>query len=109
MRHGSYSRRANEGELLFPPEVVGRRLWDFIEDLETRHIYQLLHERVRTRGGPVRLSLRCDAPEHRRLLELSISPASDQGLTYCVSAGEPGRPRTRWHYWIPIGPAPRAS
>jgi len=76
---------ANEGELLFPPEVVGRRLWDFIDDLETRHIYQLLHERVRTRGEPVRLSLRCDAPERRRLLELSISPASDQGLTYCVT------------------------
>ena len=75
---------ANAGELLFPAEVLGRPLWDFIGDLETRHLYNLLHRRVRTRGDPVRLSLRCDAPERRRLLDLSISAAPDQGLIYRV-------------------------
>ena len=76
--------RANDGEPLLPPQVLGRPLWDFIGDLETQHIYRLLHRRVRTRGEPVRFSFRCDAPDRRRLLELSISAEGDQGLIYRV-------------------------
>ena len=76
--------RANEGAPLLSPEVLGRPLWDFIGDLETQHIYRLLHRRVRTQGAPVQLCLRCDAPDRRRLLELNISLAEDHGLTYRV-------------------------
>jgi hypothetical protein len=84
--------QANDGEPLLPPEVLGRSLWDFIGDLETQHIYRLLHRRVRTHGLPVRLSFRCDGPERRRLLELSISADVDQGLIYRVrTVGEEGR------------------
>jgi hypothetical protein len=76
--------RANDGEPLLPPGILGRPLWDFIGDLETEHIYRLLHRRVRTQGAPVGLSFRCDGPERRRLLELSISAGPDQGLIYRV-------------------------
>jgi hypothetical protein len=76
--------RANEGAPLLSPEVLGRPLWDFIGDLETQHIYRLLHRRVRSQGVPVQLCLRCDGPERRRLLELNISLAEDHGLTYRV-------------------------
>jgi hypothetical protein len=76
--------RANDGEPLLPPQILGRPLWDFIGDMETQHIYRLLHRRVRTRGEPVRLSFRCDGPERRRLLELSISAGAEQGLSYRV-------------------------
>jgi hypothetical protein len=76
--------RANDGEPLLPPQVLGRPLWDFISDMETQHIYRLLHRRVRTRGEPVQFSFRCDAPDRRRLLELSISAEGEQGLLYQV-------------------------
>lgn len=76
--------RANDGEPLLPPQILGRPLWDFIADVETQHIYRLLHRRVRTGGEPVRLSFRCDGPERRRLLELSISAGVEEGLIYRV-------------------------
>jgi hypothetical protein len=76
--------RANGGEPLDPARIVGRLLWDFISDVETQHIYRLLHRRVRARGAPVRLCFRCDAPDRRRLLDLEISPGPVQRLTYRV-------------------------
>jgi hypothetical protein len=75
---------ANEGRGLLPPGILGRSLWEFMGDMETRHIYGLLHTRVRTRELPVRLCFRCDGPERRRLLQLDILPERDQELLYRV-------------------------
>jgi hypothetical protein len=61
---------------------MGRLLGDFIGDVETQHIYRLLHRRVRAGGAPVRLCFRCDVPDRRRLLDLEISAGSERGLTY---------------------------
>ncbi|CAN5890525.1 hypothetical protein BH24GEM1_BH24GEM1_13150 [soil metagenome] len=76
--------QANDEDACLPPQVLGRSLWEFIDDLETQHIYRQLHGRVRTRGKPVQVSFRCDAPERRRLLELRISAGAEQGLIYRV-------------------------
>jgi hypothetical protein len=75
---------ANEGSTLRPPDVIGRQLWDFIGDVETRHIYRVLHGRVRTLGVAVRLSFRCDGPERRRLLQLDIAAGEQHELIYRV-------------------------
>jgi hypothetical protein len=75
---------ANEGMGLLPPGILGRSLWEFMSDMETRHIYGLLHTRVRTRELPVRLCFRCDGPERRRLLQLDILPERDDELLYRV-------------------------
>jgi hypothetical protein len=75
---------ANEGRTLLPPGILGRSLWAFVGDIETRHIYGVLHRRVRAHGRPVRLSFRCDGPERRRLLQLDILPQRDQELLYRV-------------------------
>ncbi len=79
---------ANRGETLMPGDIVGRSLWEFVGDIDTRHIYRIMHERVRTRRARVQLRFRCDAPQLRRLLELSISPGDDEGLTYRVRTVE---------------------
>jgi hypothetical protein len=75
---------ANEGRTLLPPGILGRSLWAFVGDMETQHIYGVLHRRVRAHGRSVRLSFRCDAPERRRLLQLDILPQRDQELLYRV-------------------------
>lgn len=75
---------ANEGRTLLPPEILGRPLWDFIADVETQHIYRVIHRRVRTLRVPVRLSFRCDGPERRRLLRLDILAGEGQELLYRV-------------------------
>ena len=75
---------ANEGRTLLPPEILGRPLWDFIADVETQHIYRVIHRRVRTLRVPVRLSFRCDGPERRRLLQLDILAGDGLELLYRV-------------------------
>ena len=75
---------ANGGEPLDPVQIMGRLVWDFISDVETQHIYRLLHRRVRAGGAPVRLCFRCDAPARRRLLDLEISAGPERRLIYRV-------------------------
>lgn len=60
--------------------VVGHLLWDFIQDVETRHLYRELFKRVRAgkRAGPI--PFRCDSPQEKRFLELLISPLPDDQI-----------------------------
>lgn len=75
---------ANHGDPLQPAQILGRPVWDFMSDVETQHIYSLLHRRVRADGAPVRLCFRCDAPDRRRLLDLEISAGPEQRLIYRI-------------------------
>ncbi|MCC5845864.1 MAG: PAS domain-containing protein [Verrucomicrobia bacterium] len=63
------------GGSLRPEEVVGRSLWDFIQGVETRHLYEELIRRVRAGIPPRVISFRCDSPGERRYMELLIEPA----------------------------------
>lgn len=53
-------------------EVLGSPLMEHISDLETRHIYHLLIERVREDARQVCFSYRCDSPDYRRFMEMRI-------------------------------------
>jgi hypothetical protein len=64
----------NEGiDSCLPELVINRPLWDFIHDQETRHLYEIIIEKVRSRGKPLTIPFRCDSPSKRRYLELTIS------------------------------------
>jgi len=53
-----------------PEDVVRRKLWDFIQDRETRQLYSEMFRKVRKGRccGPI--PFRCDSPWERRFLEL---------------------------------------
>lgn len=55
-----------------PGNVVGHKIWEFIEDRETRHLYQEIFKRIRAGVSSRTLPFRCDSPEERRYLELQI-------------------------------------
>lgn len=60
--------------------VVGRPLWDFVSGAEVRYIYAQILDRVRASDAPVLLPFRCDSPERRRFMRLSISPILEGAL-----------------------------
>ena len=62
--------------------VLNRRIWDFISDLETRHLYQVINGSVRSSGRPVTVPFRCDAPDRRRFLEMKIVSAKQKQIEY---------------------------
>ena len=62
--------------------VVGKLLLSFISDLETRYLYRVILDKVRTKGVPVVVTLRCDSPSLRRFLQLTISPLPSQAIQF---------------------------
>lgn len=67
---------ANDSPGLASDRVLGRTLWDCITAAEVRLIYRELCQRARHRGTPLTLPFRCDAPDRRRLMRLTIRPLS---------------------------------
>jgi hypothetical protein len=61
-------------------EVDNKELWRFISDPDTRLIYRLLFDAVRTRMQSVSISYRCDSPTVRRYMELTCSPRPKLGI-----------------------------
>jgi hypothetical protein len=54
--------------------VVGRSLFEYIEGLEVRHLYEILLKTVLETGVGATVPLHCDSPSLRRKLLLSIRP-----------------------------------
>ncbi|MGD1975351.1 MAG: hypothetical protein PVH37_21640 [Desulfobacterales bacterium] len=73
----SFARDNAWGSELSPENVIGHLLWDFIQDIETRHLYEEVFRRVRAGmlSGPI--PFRCDSPQERRFLKLLLSPLPD--------------------------------
>ena len=86
---------ANAGQHLQAPNVVGRSLWDLLGDTEIHALYRVFLTRARA-GAPVTLTLRCDAPARRRLLQLQLLGMS-AGAVACICGvvAEAARPPVR--------------
>lgn len=65
---------ANDARSLCGSHVLGAQLFDFIADEETRLIYRLLIERVRSTNATVPVLIRCDSPELERRMRVEIVP-----------------------------------
>lgn len=74
----------NSATDLGPARIVGRSLWDFITDAETRQLYEHLFARVREVQASVSVPFRCDAPAIRRFMRLTIAPAGSGSLELVV-------------------------
>ena len=64
----------NGGVDLMPKQILGRSLWDFIAGAQTRHIYKVLFEKVRSHQKVETVDFRCDSPILRRFMTLTIYP-----------------------------------
>ena len=62
----------NDAPELLPEHVLGRSIWDFIFDLTTTQLYRDLFQRARA-GRQSTFLFRCDAPDCRRQMEMTIS------------------------------------
>ena len=72
----------NEASHLERGQVLNRRLWDFIADAETRHIHQVLLERIRNKQVTLAFPFRCDSPSIRRYMQMQIVPEDDCAISY---------------------------
>jgi hypothetical protein len=56
--------------------IIGRNLFDLITGEEVRQLYMAILHSVEVRPRAVTLDYRCDAPDRRRFLRMSIEPGS---------------------------------
>ncbi len=71
----------NEAPELESKKVIGRKLWDLVDDEVTRHVYQQMLAEVRN-GRSISFDFRCDSPNRRRFLEMKITPFADRGVQF---------------------------
>lgn len=72
---------SNEAPELEGTNVIERKLWEFVADEMTRHIYQQMLVEVR-RGRTMAFDFRCDSPDTRRFLEMRMTPLPDDGVQF---------------------------
>jgi hypothetical protein len=72
----------NEANELVLPGVVGKALWPFIADGDTRHLYRVILEKVRSARAVMCFSYRCDAPHMRRYMEMVVRPWDAKGVEF---------------------------
>jgi hypothetical protein len=88
--------RANGGAEVTMARILGRPIWDFVAGSSTRQLWHELLDAARRRGGLV-IPFRCDAPDRRRYMVMTIEPQTDGTLLLASAvAREERRPPQRW-------------
>jgi len=85
--------------------VMGKRIWDFIREETTRHIYQTIAAKIRNgEKREYRIPFRCDSPDRTREMEMVIKggPAGEVIFTSLLKS-EKKRGITAPHETGPAG------
>jgi hypothetical protein len=89
--------RGNQGDAVLASKVIGRKLDQFIHDDATRMFVNSLLMAVRLRHEAISRPYRCDAPELKRFMEMTVTPRAGGALevTHRELRSEPMRHRVR--------------
>ncbi len=94
MQAGWPFAQENDQPSLTAESVRGARLWDYISESTTRDIYQIILKKVRASGGTIAVPFRCDGPECRRFMEMSVTSLGAGAVEFhSVLLWEEKRPR----------------
>jgi hypothetical protein len=77
-----FANANDASERCIPKNIIGQRLDSFIADEQTRDLYTIIVQHVRSIKQPAKFQYRCDAPDWRRLFELQITPLTNNNLEF---------------------------
>ncbi len=66
----------------YPPQLLGRSLWDFIAGEETRQLYGILIAKTRLEKETVQVPIRCDSPDLRRQIMIDLKSVGDGHIEF---------------------------
>ncbi len=72
----------NAGENVLAAEVIGRSIWDFVINVETRHLYQTIAAQIRSGRLIAKFPFRCDSPDRRRYMQMEMRLANAGGIEF---------------------------
>jgi hypothetical protein len=73
---------ANDAPEVCARKVLNRPLMDFLAGFETKHLYDIMLNKVRRTQNHVTVPFRCDAPALRRFMELTMRPREGGGIEF---------------------------
>lgn len=77
----SHFADANSASSITRENILQRNLWNFINNRTIEDVYREILRQVRA-GQSMQINLRCDAPNLRRLVELTISPQPNGNVLF---------------------------
>lgn len=77
-----FAEENGAGPGCFPPQLMGRPLWEFIAGEETRQLYRILIASARAQKKSVQVPIRCDSPELRREITIALKPVGDGHIEF---------------------------
>lgn len=72
----------NDGRAVVSEAVIGKRLWQFVTGDITRMWVETVINRARFLNQPIEKEYRCDSPDEKRYMQMSIVPEENEVL--CV-------------------------
>lgn len=87
---------SNQSPELGRTNVINKNLFDFIQNWDCRHIYQILFKRVRDTQESIEFPFRCDSPDAKRFMRMRLAPLAQHSieLTSCILREEKRIPLT---------------
>jgi hypothetical protein len=74
--------RENDAPQLTAAAVLGQFLWRYIWGRETVHLYKQILGRLRAGKTLIKFPFRCDSPDCRRFMEMTLSLLSGQAVQF---------------------------
>jgi len=68
----AFAQANQAGDELKIQKILGRSIWEFIQGIETNHLYNIIFQRIREGKPTTPFPFRCDSPALRRYLTLVI-------------------------------------
>lgn len=75
----------NSGGRVLGDKILGRSIWDFLDDAHTCEFYRIMLEQVRGGRGPIQFGFRCDSDTERRFLRMNIARSNDLRVEFTVT------------------------
>ena len=75
----------NAGASIVRSRVLGRSIWDFMDDAPTEEFYRMLFDRVRDGRSNIQFGFRCDSDTERRFLRMEIACANERRIDFSVT------------------------
>ncbi len=63
--------------------VLNKKIWSFISDFETRHLYKAIIDNVRVYKRAANISIKCDSPNIVRFIDITIKPLENDHVEFC--------------------------
>ena len=77
-----FAEENGAGADCYPPQLMGRSLWNFIAGEETRQLYRILIAKTRSDKATVQIPIRCDSPDLRRQIMIDLKSVGDGHIEF---------------------------